>query len=93
MTKLNKITKKSIWVIMIFVLLSCDNQKESDKKADNSRPNILFAIADDASYPHMGAYGTDWIDTPADALVMRKDPMDFVRRWDFYAERRHEAFA
>jgi len=28
-------------------------------------PNILFAIADDASYPHMGAYGTDWIKTPA----------------------------
>ncbi|MDX1639356.1 MAG: sulfatase [Balneolaceae bacterium] len=30
----------------------------------DDRPNILFAIADDASYPHMGAYGTDWIDTP-----------------------------
>lgn len=33
--------------------------------AGQSRPNILFAIADDASYPHMGAYGTDWIETPA----------------------------
>ena len=29
------------------------------------RPNILFAIADDASYPHMGAYGTSWVSTPA----------------------------
>jgi len=29
------------------------------------RPNILFAIADDVSYPHMSAYGTDWVDTPA----------------------------
>ncbi|MDA1049693.1 MAG: sulfatase [Planctomycetota bacterium] len=28
------------------------------------RPNILFAIADDASYPHMGAYGTEWVKTP-----------------------------
>lgn len=28
------------------------------------RPNILFAIADDASYPHMSAYGTPWIETP-----------------------------
>ncbi len=28
------------------------------------RPNILFAIADDASYPHMGAYGTAWVNTP-----------------------------
>jgi arylsulfatase A-like enzyme len=29
------------------------------------RPNILFCIMDDASYPHMGAYGTDWVKTPA----------------------------
>lgn len=29
------------------------------------RPNILFAIADDASYPHMSAYGCEWIETPA----------------------------
>ena len=28
------------------------------------RPNILFCIADDASYPHMGAYGCPWIETP-----------------------------
>ncbi len=31
----------------------------------DQRPNILFAIADDASFPHMGAYGTDWVQTPA----------------------------
>ena len=29
-----------------------------------ARPNILFCIADDASFPHMGAYGCDWVDTP-----------------------------
>lgn len=29
------------------------------------RPNILLAIADDASAPHMSAYGTDQISTPA----------------------------
>jgi arylsulfatase A-like enzyme len=29
------------------------------------RPNILFAIADDLSYPHMSAYGTTWVTTPA----------------------------
>ncbi|MHA7819219.1 MAG: homoserine kinase [Erythrobacter sp.] len=28
----------------------------------------------------------DWITTPADALVTRKDPMDFVRRLHFYDE-------
>lgn len=30
-----------------------------------SLPNILFCVADDASYPLMGAYGCDWIKTPA----------------------------
>ena len=33
-------------------------------KVPRVRPNILFCIADDASYPHMGAYGCDWVKTP-----------------------------
>lgn len=33
--------------------------------AEHDRPNILFAIADDASYPHMSAYGVDWVETPS----------------------------
>ena len=37
-----------------------------------ARPNILFAIADDASYPHMGAYGCDWVQTPAFDRVARE---------------------
>jgi len=28
----------------------------------------------------------DWINTPADALVMRKDPLAYLRRLDFYAQ-------
>lgn len=28
----------------------------------------------------------DWINTPADALVTRKDPLAFLRRLDFYAD-------
>lgn len=38
---------------------------EAQSAPPESKPNILFAIADDASYPHMGAYGTDWVETPA----------------------------
>ncbi len=30
----------------------------------NDRPNILFAIADDWSYGHAGAYGCTWVETP-----------------------------
>ena len=29
------------------------------------RPNILFAIADDWSFGHAGAYGCSWVETPA----------------------------
>lgn len=29
------------------------------------RPNILFAIADDWSFGHAGAYGCEWVSTPA----------------------------
>ena len=31
----------------------------------DKRPNILFAISDDQSFPHTSAYGTEWVKTPA----------------------------
>ncbi|MEQ9289040.1 MAG: sulfatase [Cyclobacteriaceae bacterium] len=38
----------------------------SDKPGTNSpKPNILFAILDDATFSHFGAYGCDWVKTPA----------------------------
>lgn len=36
-----------------------------------SRPNILFCLADDASFPHMGAYGCTWVRTPGFDRVAR----------------------
>lgn len=35
------------------------------KNTETKRPNILFAIADDQSYPHAGIYGFPEISTPA----------------------------
>ncbi|MEO6042027.1 MAG: homoserine kinase [Croceibacterium sp.] len=35
----------------------------------------------------------DWLHTPADALVMRKDPMDFARRLQFYGANGAQAFS
>ena len=35
-----------------------------NSKTLNKKPNILFCIADDASFPHMSAYGCDWVNTP-----------------------------
>lgn len=36
-----------------------------NSKETNERPNILFAISDDQSFPHAGAYGCSWVNTPA----------------------------
>ncbi|NBC64148.1 MAG: sulfatase-like hydrolase/transferase [Bacteroidetes bacterium] len=35
------------------------------KAQTQERPNILFAISDDQSFPHASAYGTNWVQTPA----------------------------
>jgi len=35
------------------------------------RPNILFAVADDWSHPHAGAYGCRWVQTPGFDRVAR----------------------
>ncbi|MGF1637292.1 MAG: sulfatase [Cyclobacteriaceae bacterium] len=45
--------------ILLSSLISCEQEKVP------KRPNILLCIADDVSFPHMGAYGTSWVKTPA----------------------------
>ena len=35
------------------------------------RPNVLFAISDDQSFPHCSAYGCRWVDTPGFDRVAR----------------------
>lgn len=47
------------FAILTLFAISCTTQSEQQK-----RPNILFAIADDASWKHFGAYGCDWVKTP-----------------------------
>src|SRR5690606_37452667 len=39
---------------------------------ETRKPNILFCIADDQSFPHVGIYGTSWIRTPALDRVARE---------------------
>lgn len=40
--------------------------------AATQRPNILFAIADDWSFGHAGAYGCEWVETPHFDRVARE---------------------
>ncbi len=46
----------------IAIFTACKNESEVKEV---QRPNILFAISDDQSFPHAGAYGCTWVKTPA----------------------------
>ena len=52
-----------IFAFSVFLLAAFCGCQPAQKKAE--KPNILFAIADDASWKHFGAYGCDWVNTPA----------------------------
>ncbi|MFK4002853.1 homoserine kinase [Qipengyuania sp. NPDC077563] len=53
----------------------------------------LPVLAEGACLRFVASRAEDWLNTPADAQVLRKDPIDFLRRWDFYAEKGATAFA
>ncbi len=54
---------------------------------------MLPVLAQGACLRFIASRTEDWIDTPAEALVTRKDPMEFVRRLNFYAEAGESPFA
>ncbi len=54
--------KKFLYIALAGLLFSCHEAKISEN--ESSRPNILFLIADDWSYPHAGAYGDPVVRTP-----------------------------
>lgn len=63
----------SITLAMIVLFSACTDTLKSDEKARTQaskrtktkrRPNILFAISDNQSYPHTGAYGSQMVKTP-----------------------------
>jgi len=49
-------------------------------------------LAQGACLRFVASRAEDWLDTPADALVTRKHPMDFFRRLQFYAEAGEKPF-
>ena len=52
----------------------------------------LPTLARGAAMRFLATRAYDWLHTPADALVTRKDPMDFARRLSFYAKEGDKAF-
>lgn len=60
------------WMALLFVLVSMAGDVASAADTPPQRPNILFAIADDWSFPHAGAYGCTWVKTPGFDRVARE---------------------
>ncbi|GHB65689.1 sulfatase family protein [Persicitalea jodogahamensis] len=62
-------------LLSIAFVFSCKNtpQKSSETADGNTKkPNILFVISDDQSYPHTSAYGYKAVSTPAFDRVARE---------------------
>lgn len=53
---------------------------------------LLPQIAKGAALRFVASRAEDWLDTPDDALVTRKDPMEFALRWHAYHELGEKAF-
>jgi homoserine kinase type II len=54
--------------------------------------HALPILARGAAMRFLATRAYDWLHTPADALVTRKDPMDFARRLAFYTAEGERAF-
>ena len=57
---------------------------ESVRPLDPAERAAMPLLAQGAATRFISSRAQDWLDTPADALVTRKDPMAFVRRLEFY---------
>lgn len=55
-------------LLFLVMLAACSDNEE---QAEQQRPNILFCISDDQSFPHAGAYGSEWVKTPAFDRIAR----------------------
>lgn len=63
----------TIWISALsFTGLILGNFQYTEAAMKEKRPNILFAIADDQSFPYASAYGTKGIRTPAFDEVAQK---------------------
>ena len=59
---------------------------QSVRPLEQAERDMLPAIAKGVTLRFVASRAEDWLDTPNDALVTRKDPMQFVSRWHSYDE-------
>lgn len=65
---------------------------ESIRPLSDAEREALPVLARGAAMRFIATRAYDWLNTPADALVTRKDPMDFARRLQFYTDQGEKAF-
>lgn len=53
---------KALILISPWLFSKCN--RITKENSSQELPNILIAMGDDISFPHMGAYGTNWVKTP-----------------------------
>ncbi len=66
---------------------------QSVRQLSDAEREAMPLLAQGACLRFVASRTEDWLDTPAAALVTRKDPMDFVRRWRFYQKEGNALFA
>lgn len=63
---------RALPVLVLSLVLSGFSRPQGCLLAAETRPNILFCLADDWSFPHASAYGCRWVKTPAFDRVARE---------------------
>ncbi|MFN2098623.1 homoserine kinase [Altererythrobacter sp. MF3-039] len=66
---------------------------ESVRSLSQEERDALPVLAQGACLRFVASRAEDWLETPHDALVTRKDPMDFMRRLETYRSRGGEIFS
>lgn len=66
---------------------------ESVRPLETTERAMLPEIAKGVALRFCASRAEDWLDTPHGALVTKKDPMQFVARWEFYDEYGAELFS
>lgn len=51
--------------VLLLLCIFCFNCQPAKTESPPTRPNILFAISDDQSFPHTSFAGRSWVQTPA----------------------------
>lgn len=66
---------------------------EAVRPLSSREREVMPLLAQGACLRFIASRAEDWLSTPVDALVTRKDPMDFARRFEFYATAGITAFS